>query len=123
MKIRVYYEDTDCGGVVYHSNYLNFCERARSEFFFEKGISPHSEKAFFVVKKIEADYIQPAVFKDELTVTTKLINMKSASLQIEQIIYRDKKPLFKAIITLAYLENMRPKKIPENFKKLFKELV
>ncbi|MGD9625492.1 MAG: acyl-CoA thioesterase, partial [Arcobacter sp.] len=52
MKLRVYYEDTDAGGIVYHSNYLNFCERARSDVFFQKGFSPVLEGGHFVAKKI-----------------------------------------------------------------------
>lgn len=122
MKIRVYYEDTDCGGVVYHSNYLNFCERARSEIFFQKGISPHTEDGFFVVKKVEANYIQPAIFKDELIIKTKLLTMKSASCIIEQVIYREGTQLFKAIITLAYVKDLKPSKIPLDYKKLFAEI-
>ena len=57
MKFRIYYEDTDCGGVVYYANYLKFCERARSELFFQKGLSPHKDNEFFVVKSVMADYI------------------------------------------------------------------
>lgn len=122
MQIRVYYEDTDCGGVVYHSNYLNFCERARSEFFFQKGISPHSENSFFVVKKVDANFISSAVFGDLLDVETKLVSMKNASLVINQTIYKEDKKLFQMDVTLAYLENKRPAKIPENFKELFLQL-
>ncbi len=58
MKYRIYYEDTDCGGVVYYANYLKFCERARSELFFQKGLSPHNNDEFFVVKNVNADYIK-----------------------------------------------------------------
>ena len=50
MKIRVYYEDTDAGGIVYHSIYLNYCERARSELYFKQGLIPHSQDDFFDVK-------------------------------------------------------------------------
>ena len=63
MQLRVYYEDTDTGGVVYHSNYLNFCERARSELFFQRGLSPHKTNAFFVVSHIDAKFIKPAHLK------------------------------------------------------------
>ena len=57
MKIRVYYEDTDAGGVVYHTNYIKYCERARSELFFERGLSPQvSPTEFFVVKNINCDF-------------------------------------------------------------------
>jgi len=53
VKIRVYYEDTDAGGVVYHSNYLNFCERARSELFFQKELSPVLQNGHFVARKLD----------------------------------------------------------------------
>ena len=114
MNIKVYYEDTDCGGVVYHSNYLNFCERARSELFFKKGLSPHQKDEFFVVKSLEADYIASAVFGDDLNIKTELLQKKSASLLLLQEIYRenDNKLLFKMQVKVAYLKNARPSKIP-----------
>lgn len=79
MKIRVYYEDTDCGNMVYHSIYLNYCERARSELFFKKGLLPHSQDEFFVVKSCEANWIKSAKFADILDIKTELIEKKSAS--------------------------------------------
>ena len=96
LEIRVYYEDTDVGGVVYHSNYINFCERARSELFFQKGLSPHKENEFFVVKNLEANYMKPAVFADILNIKTKLTEIKKASLSMEQSIYRDDEVIFQA---------------------------
>lgn len=112
MKIRVYYEDTDCGGVVYHSNYLNFCERARSELFFQKGLTPHQPTEFFVVKSLEANYISPAVFGDELFIKTILLERKSASLVLNQEIIRDEKVIFFMKVKVVYLKNGRPSKIP-----------
>lgn len=119
MKIRVYYEDTDCGGVVYHSNYLNFCERARSELFFKKGLSPHRSDAFFVVKTIEANYIQPALMGDELEVKTILSLKKSASLVFLQEIYRGEEKLFSMNVKVAYLKDKKPAKIPAELFGLF----
>lgn len=103
MKIRVYYEDTDLGGVVYHSNYLNFCERARSELFFSKGQSPVLEEGHFVAKSLEADFIKSALFADVLEVKTKLLSLKHASFTLQQTIYRDEEKLFSMKIKLAYL--------------------
>ena len=80
MKYRIYYEDTDCGGVVYYANYLKFCERARSELFFQKDLTPHNNNEFFVVKSVNADYIKSAVFGDIIEVKTKLVEKKSASI-------------------------------------------
>lgn len=123
MKIKVYYEDTDCGGVVYHSNYLNFCERARSELFFKKGLSPHKENEFFVVKSLEADYITSAVFGDDLEVKTKLIEKKAASLILFQEIFRteDNKLLFTMKVKVVYLKNAKPSKIPLEMFEVFKD--
>ncbi len=121
MKIQVYYEDTDCGGVVYHSNYLNFCERARSELFFKKGLSPLKGDEFFVVKKIEANYIKPALFGDVLDVQTKLIDKKNTSLIMEQNIYRNEEHLFSMLVTVVFLKNMKPSRIPQELMVVFNE--
>ena len=103
MKIRVYYEDTDAGGIVYHSNYLNFCERARSELFFVQGSSPALEEGHFVAKSIQADFFKPAKLADVLHVSTKLVNMRGASFTLYQEVLRDNEKLFSMHITLAYI--------------------
>jgi len=103
MQIKIYYEDTDVGGVVYHSNYLNFCERARSEAFFKRGMTPVLDDGHFVARKVEADYFLPAKLGDTLHVETKLLDMRGASFKLEQIIYKDDKKIFSLIITLAYI--------------------
>ncbi len=113
MKIRVYYEDTDCGGIVYHSNYLNFCERARSEIFFQKGLSPHEQNQFFVVKHMKCDFISSAKFGDILEVTTKVVEIKKASLKLEQFITREKNNIFRTVVTLVLLKDGKPSRIPE----------
>ena len=121
MKIRIYYEDTDVGGVVYFANYLKFCERARSEIFFQKNLSPHTQEAFFIVKNIEADYIKPAVFGDEIEVKTTLLEQKKASVKLLQEIFKDNQKLFSSKVTLAYVKNLKPSKIPNEYIELFKE--
>lgn len=121
MQIRVYYEDTDVGGVVYYANYLKFCERARSEIFFQKGLSPHQTDEFFVVKSVQADYIKPAVFGDLLDVNTNLVEKKAASIVLEQEIFRNDELIFKGKFKLAYLKNFKPTKIPLELFKLFEE--
>ena len=103
MKIRVYYEDTDTGGVVYHSNYLNFCERARSEAFFKRGMTPELENGHFVARKIEADYLAGAKLGDVLEVKTELFEMRPASFTLIQTILRDDKKVFEMKIVLAYI--------------------
>ena len=103
MKIRVYYEDTDTGGVVYHANYLNFCERARSEAFFSKGLSPILESGHFVARKISADFFKSAKLGDILDIQTQLIDMKAASFTLRQSVYRDDEKIFELEILLVYI--------------------
>ncbi|EHP31391.1 putative acyl-CoA thioester hydrolase [Sulfurimonas gotlandica GD1] len=123
MKIRVYYEDTDTGGVVYHSNYLNFCERARSDAFFKKGMTPVLDNGHFVARKLEADYIISAKLGDVLDIKTELIQMKAASFILSQTIYRDGKKIFGLSITLAYITfEGRPQKIDADTKELILSL-
>lgn len=105
MKIRVYYEDTDVGGVVYHSNYLNFCERARSQVFFEKGLSPILETGHFVARKIVADYFQSAKLGDILEVKTGLVKMGSASFSLKQTIFKEEIKVFELEILLAFINH------------------
>jgi acyl-CoA thioester hydrolase len=104
MTIRVYYEDTDVGGVVYHSNYLNFCERARSQLFFDAGRSPILSGGHFVAKHIEADYLKSAKFGDVLEVKTVLVEMKNASFTLLQEIFRGDEKVFRMKIDLVYLD-------------------
>jgi len=123
VKIRVYYEDTDTGGVVYHSNYINFCERARSEAFFKKGITPELAGGHFVARKLEADFFLSAKLGDELDVETELIQMRAASFKLLQVIYRGNKKIFELSITLAYITfNGKPQKIEVDTKKLILSL-
>lgn len=104
MQIRVYYEDTDVGGIVYHSNFLNFCERARSQLFFDAGRSPILSGGHFVAKHIEADYLKSAKFGDILEVKTTLIRIKNASFSLLQQIFRDDDKVFEMKIDLVYLD-------------------
>ena len=123
MKIRVYYEDTDTGGVVYHSNYLNFCERARSDVFFQKGVTPVLEHGHFVARKVTADYFNSAKLGDVLEVKSKLIKMKAASFVLKQTIYKKENKIFELEITLAYISfEGKPQKIDITTKALILDL-
>ncbi len=123
MKIRVYYEDTDTGGVVYHSNYVNFCERARSEAFFQRGMTPVLESGHFVARKLKADFFLSAKLGDELDIKTELIEMRAASFRLLQTIYRDNKKIFELSIVLAYITfEGRPQKIDADIKELILSL-
>lgn len=117
MQIRVYYEDTDVGGVVYHSNYLNFCERARSQLFFDAGRSPILEVGHFVAKHIDADYLKSAKFADILEVKTTLLELKNASFSLLQQVFRGEEKLFEMTIVLVYIDfNGNVSKIPKSEK-------
>jgi len=123
MKIRVYYEDTDVGGVVYHSNYLNFCERARSDAFFKKGLTPVLESGHFVARKLVANYFASAKLGDLLDIETSMIKMKAASFILLQSVFKDGKKLFEMEITLAYITfEGKPQKIDKQTLELINSL-
>ena len=103
MQIRVYYEDTDVGGVVYYSNYLNFCERARSEAFFTRGMSPVLNNGHFVVRKLNAEFYTSAKLGDLLEIKTELLEMKAASFLLKQMIFREGVKIFELKISLVYI--------------------
>ncbi|AOO64966.1 YbgC/FadM family acyl-CoA thioesterase [Sulfurospirillum halorespirans] len=121
MKTRIYYDDTDAGGVVYHANYLKFCERARSDLFYEKGKSPAVNGGHFVVTHLEADFIKSAKLGDVIEVKTKLLLLKNASLILQQEVWREEVKLFAMTSTLAYVKEGKPCKIDEETKAFFRE--
>ncbi len=126
MKIRIYYEDTDIGGIVYHTNYIKYCERARSEIFFERGLIPsNSDKSGFVVRNINADFLSTATLGDILKVKTKILKIKNSSLVLLQEIYKDEKKIFVMEVLLVYIDiqKAKPSRIPNIFKEIFLELV
>ncbi len=117
MKIRVYYEDTDAGGIVYHANYLKFCERARSELFFQKGIAPTlGSQSSFVVRHIDANFMATASLGDILMIQTTLLKAKATSVKLLQEIFRGETKVFSMEILLVYIENGKPVRIPEDFR-------
>ena len=123
MNLRVYYEDTDTGGVVYHSNYLNFCERARSDAFFAKGITPVLKNGHFVARKLVAEYLSSAKLGDILEIKSELLEMKAASFVLKQTVYRDEKKLFIMEITLVYITfEGKPQKLDKETKELLLSL-
>lgn len=107
FPIRVYYEDTDLGGIVYYANYLKFIERGRSEWLRDLGIDQVALKAeqglIFVVRRVEADYQRPAHFDDLLTVETECIEMGGASLSLNQSVLRGGQVLFAGKVVLVCL--------------------
>ena len=121
MKIRVYYEDTDAGGIVYHTNYIKFCERARSEVFFQRGIVPsQSDTSGFVVRDLKASFLATSSLGDTLDVTSKILTLKSSSLVLLQEVWKEKVKIFSMEVVLVYVDKGKPCRIPEEFKEIFK---
>jgi acyl-CoA thioester hydrolase len=119
MKIRVYYEDTDLGGIVYHTNYIKYCERARSEVFFQKGLKPIlGDTNGFVVRNLNADFLATSTLGDMLDVTTKLLTLKSSSFILLQEVWKEKIKLFSMKIILVYIEEGKPSRIPAHFREI-----
>ena len=121
MNIRVYYEDTDLGGVVYYANYLRFIERARSEWIRGLGIDQikmrDEDEAIFVVTKIKADYLSPARFDDILTVHTKIKVVSPVRAYFYQNIFREEKVIFKAEVCVTCTSNSgKVLRLPEKIK-------
>jgi acyl-CoA thioester hydrolase len=119
--VRVYYEDTDLGGVVYYANYLRYLERARSEWLRALGVSQTrllaEQRVLFAVTRVAIDYLAPARFEDRLIVTSKLVRLKRASMGFAQSIHRETvggRQLCRAEVTAACLDadRMRPRALP-----------
>lgn len=119
--VRVYYEDTDLGGVVYYANYLKFLERARSEWLRHLGVSQtrllERQRLLFAIVSVEVQYLKPARFEDLLTVTVELERLRRASMSFRQAIFRADEGgelLCTATVTAACLDadSMRPKPLP-----------
>lgn len=105
--IRVYYEDTDLAGIVYYANYLKFIERARSELVRAAGIDQRAMKAaglVFAVRRVEADYLGPARYDDQLVVETGLSGLKGASFELVQKVLRGDDLLFAGVVRIVCLD-------------------
>jgi acyl-CoA thioester hydrolase len=117
-SVRVYYEDTDAGGVVYYANYLKFFERARTEMLrvmgFEQDTLIVTDGVIFAVRSVQVEYLKPARFNEQLQVITKLTLAKKASFTFEQIVMRGDDLLCDSNVKIACLDaqTLRPKAIP-----------
>ncbi len=118
LPVRVYYQDTDAGGVVYHSTHLNFMERARYEWLRELGFDVHSlvevHKMLFMVRSLEIEYFKPAVLDDLLHVTVEVKKMGRSRITIAQEIYCSHVKLVSATIHVVCVgsETFKPVSIP-----------
>ena len=124
VTYRVYYEDTDAGGIMYHGNFINFCERARTEFIGAQGLTNYQLKennAMAVVRHIEADYRLPAYLENYLRIETEILEIKNSSFILKQTIFRDEDTLFVMKVVLVCInDKLRPIRIPEVLKNILK---
>ena len=110
FKVRIYYEDTDAGGVVFYANYFKFTERARTELIYEKLKLKHLElkdkfNVIFVVKSLSSKYLAPAKFEDDLTVVSKIVEKSPVRLILDQNIEKGNKLIFTSTIELAVVSS------------------
>lgn len=123
MKIRIYYEDTDAGGIVYHANYIKFCERARSEYCFNQNIMPgFGDEYGFVVRHIDADYYAPSILGDILKVKSTVSEIKNSSFILLQEIHKDEQKIFSMRVVLVYVEKGKSVSIPAYFRDLLSDI-
>jgi len=126
IPVRVYYQDTDAGGVVFHAQYLAFMERARSELLNEAGIDlgrfAERHGLLFMVHELAVKYHRPARLNDMLSVSAEVVKLGRASLVFRQRVERDGELLVEADVTLALVERgrMRPARIPEELEQALK---
>ncbi|MBM3250356.1 MAG: acyl-CoA thioesterase [Candidatus Omnitrophica bacterium] len=121
MQVKVYYHDTDCGGVVYYANYLKYLEEARTEFLAERGISVRELAAggtLFVVSRQEIDYKFPAVYGDTLTIGTRIAETTAVRIYYEHEIRNQRDQLIAKACTLLVCvdRELKPRSIPEEIK-------
>ena len=114
--MRVYYDDTDAGGIVYHANYLKYCERARSELFFERGKMPTAGGAHFVVKHIDAEFLRSAKLGDMVEIRYKILHIGAASLRLYQSVWLGDIKLFEMTSVLVYAKNGKPVRIEDEMR-------
>jgi acyl-CoA thioester hydrolase len=120
LPVRIYYEDTDFSGAVYHASYLKFCERGRSDCLRLLGVHHHElqqvadgNRLGFVVRRLECEYLKPARIDDLLTVVTRFVDMAGARLDLGQSVERGQDTLFRAAVTVALVDGSgRPRRLP-----------
>jgi acyl-CoA thioester hydrolase len=117
FPLRVYYEDTDAGGIVYYANYLRFIERARTEALLALGFSQIELRdrlgVLFAVRAVAIDYLAPARLEDQLVVTTEVAALGGSRIEMRQEVRRDGAALAKCRVTLVCIDaDARPARIP-----------
>jgi acyl-CoA thioester hydrolase len=119
MKTRIYYDSTDAGGIVYHTEYIKFCEQARSELFFKNNIFFDNDG--YVVKEIKASYISSAKLGDIIEIKTKILDFSKVAVNILQEIYLKEKKIFEMHVKVVYIKNAKISKIPQEHLKIINE--
>lgn len=129
LAVRVYYEDTDAGGIVYHANYLKYCERGRSDFLRLLGIDQGRMLAadppvMFVVRRCEIDYLKPARLDDALDVVTRMVDLTRVTLTMEQTVWRGGEKLAALKVLVAAIgETGFPRRLPADIRHIFNTLL
>lgn len=127
MDIRIYYEDTDSGGVVYHANYIKYLERARTEYFRSRGflVAEMAKEGFvFPVVKLEMNFSSPAFHDDLLSVSTHPVSVGGSSITLNQKIIRksDQRLLVEGLVTLACINpSMKACRIPMEIRQMLEK--
>ncbi|MGD9511524.1 MAG: tol-pal system-associated acyl-CoA thioesterase [Geminicoccaceae bacterium] len=128
LEVRIYYEDTDAGGIVYHASYLRFAERGRTELLRGLGFDQHAlardQGILFAVSRCDMAFLRPARLDELLVVRTRVLSMSGARIQMAQQIERDGVPLVHLGVTLAVLHAaaMRPVRLPEPLRAAFAQM-
>ena len=116
LSVRVYYEDTDFSGLVYHASYIRFLERGRTEFLRQAGFGnrdfAEAHGVFFAVRSLQVEYMASAIMDDLLRVETRIAKLGGASLLFEQGIFRDEQAIVSAKVLVAVLRAGRAARIP-----------
>lgn len=121
--MKIYYEDTDAGGVVYYANYLRYMERARTEFLLEKGIDVakyHGKGYLFAVVHVDVRYRKPAKLGETIEVTTEIAEMQNVTITLKHNILRADTLLVNAIVKIACINTEgKPQRLPSEVASLF----
>lgn len=128
MTLRVYYEDTDAGGMVYYANYLKFAERARTEWLralgFENSGLAENAGACWVVRRCEIDYLRPARLDDEVEVRTRVVALGGASADLEQTVLRGAVDLARLLLRLAFVTPAgKPRRLPATLRAAMQNVI
>lgn len=128
LPARVYFEDTDTAGIMYHAKYLHFLERGRTEFLrvagIDHGAAVKAGDGAYAVTEMQIKWLRPAKLDDVLTIETRLLSVRAAACQIEQRIFRDGEALAQATLIAAFLDPAgRPRRQPRDWMARFHDLL